>query len=49
MTILLHRWEREKVSNDRLAALLGDVGRLRRIMEHLAYEAHRTRRPGGAV
>ena len=46
VTLLLHRWERQRVSNDMLAALLGDTRRLRQIMERLAYEAYQTRQGG---
>ncbi|MGH8068220.1 MAG: SUMF1/EgtB/PvdO family nonheme iron enzyme [Candidatus Entotheonellia bacterium] len=46
VTLLLHRWERERVANDALAAVLGDGRRLRQVMERLAYETHRTARQG---
>jgi hypothetical protein len=42
VTLLLHRWERQRVSNDMLLELLGDARRLRQIMERLAYEAHQS-------
>jgi predicted NACHT family NTPase len=50
--LLLHRWQREKVGQDALAAFLRDDRRLRQVMARFAYETHLTKQggqPGGAA
>jgi formylglycine-generating enzyme required for sulfatase activity len=44
--LLLHRWQREKVEQDALSAVLRDDRRLRQMMERLAYEAHLSKQGG---
>jgi predicted NACHT family NTPase len=39
MTLLLHRWERQRVSNDMLVGLLGDVNQARAFLDYIDQRA----------